>query len=99
MMGEDQAKTKWCFAFTASHTDPRVRQWRSPEDEESPVGSGAFIHHCIGSECMAWRIRHQWLDNSQQEPDWVNYAPYAFTPGPDQERDDGYCGLAGETGS
>ncbi len=51
---------------------------------------------CIASECMAWRTRHQWFDNAQQEPSWVQYSPYAFEPGPGQERDDGYCGLAGE---
>lgn len=52
-------------------------------------------NRCIASDCMAWRIRHQWLDNAQQEPGWVSYPPYAFEPGPGQERDDGYCGLAG----
>lgn len=51
---------------------------------------------CIGSACMAWRTRHQWLDNAQEEPVWVSYHPYAFTPGPGQERDDGYCGVVGE---
>jgi hypothetical protein len=50
---------------------------------------------CMASACMAWRTRHQWLDNAQQEPSWVSYAPYAFEPGPGQERDDGYCGIAG----
>ena len=57
--------------------------------------SDGSTRRCVGSECMAWRTRHQWLDNAQQQPDWVSYAPYAFEPGPGQERDDGFCGLAG----
>lgn len=51
---------------------------------------------CIGANCMAWRARHQWLDNAQQSPRWVDYEPYAFTSGDGQERDAGYCGLAGK---
>lgn len=88
-MTEEEAKTKWCFAAVASHTDPR----RGFEDAASPYPK---TFACLASDCMAWRTRHQWLDNAQQEPDWVSYAPYAFEPGPGQERDDGYCGLAGE---
>ena len=92
-MTEDEAKLKWCHAFTASHTDPRARA-QIDGDKEAPAGG--FIHACIASSCMAWRVRHQWLDNAQQKPDWVSYAPYAFEPGLGQERDDGYCGLSGE---
>ena len=45
-MTEDEAKTKWCPHAVASHTDPRQRV----EDR--------FLHHCIGSACMAWRAEH-----------------------------------------
>lgn len=92
-MTEDEAKTKWCHAFTASHTDPRSRLW---QEGDVTLATGGPAYACIGSACMAWRTRHQWLDNAQQNPDWVSYAPYAFEAGEGQERDDGYCGLAGE---
>lgn len=81
-MTEEEAKTKVCHRVLVETTP-----WG-----ENATGPG---WRCIASDCMAWRTRHQWLDNAQQEPDWVNYAPYAFESGPGQERDDGYCGLAG----
>lgn len=54
-MTEDEAKTKWCFAFTASHTDPRAREYVDADGAFDASASGPFRHHCIGSECMAWR--------------------------------------------
>ena len=90
-MTEDEAKTKWCpfVRLTASAGEWHVN--RPPGS--APDNPGDYM--CVGSACMAWRVRHQWLDNAQQEPGWVTYPPYAFEPGPGQERDDGYCGLAG----
>jgi hypothetical protein len=80
-MTEDEAKTKACpYAATFGAS------------QQLADGPGP---HCVGSACMAWRERHQWFDNAQQEPSWVSYYPYAFEPGPGQERDDGFCGLAG----
>lgn len=82
-MTEDEAKGKTCVQTLAGISDL----------------TGGVFHApcaCIASACMAWRVRHQWFDNAQQEPDWVFYAPYGFEPGPGQERDDGYCGLVGE---
>lgn len=92
-MTEDEAKTRWCpfVRMTASQGEWHVN--RDPSLPSSPQDTQAY--HCIGSACMAWRTRHQWFDNAQQDPSWVSYAPYAFEPGPDQERDDGFCGLAG----
>jgi hypothetical protein len=54
-MTEDEAKTKWCFAFTASHTDPRAREYLNADGAFDADASGPFRHHCIGSDCMAWR--------------------------------------------
>jgi len=78
---EDEAKTKACFKAATFGGSQQLADGPGP--------------NCIGAACMAWRVRHQWLDNAQQEPDWVSYLPYGFEPGPGQERDDGYCGLAG----
>lgn len=97
-MTEDEAKTKWCpFVRLAAHYDSQAagtagNRWSTDDDVSGAKGLAVA---CIASACMAWRTRHQWLDNAQQEPDWVSYAPYAFEPGPGQERDDGFCGLAG----
>jgi hypothetical protein len=93
-MTEDEAKTKWCpFARQVGTIDNAVGSPqngfsgnRFPDDR---------VSLCLGSACMAWRVRHQWFDNAQQDPSWVDYAPYAFEPGEGQERDDGFCGLAG----
>lgn len=81
-MTEDEANLKACCGGGS----------QGHYNAEGPAGPARY---CIASACMAWRVRHQWLDNAQQEPEWVSYAPYAFEPGPGQERDDGYCGLAG----
>lgn len=94
-MTEEEAKTKWC---------PQVRlaadghgEWHTSRDPSMPSRpDDTQAYRCLASDCMAWRTRHQWLDNAQETPDWVSYAPYAFEPGPGQERDDGYCGLFGE---
>lgn len=48
-MTEDEAKTKWCFAAVASHTDPR-RGFE--EDTGTPY---PLTFPCLGSRCMAWR--------------------------------------------
>lgn len=92
-MTEDEAKTKWCpfvqfVPQAATGTNRGVRIERGAE--------GAPAFKCIGSACMAWRTSHQWFDDAQQNPGWVDYPPYAFKPGDGQERDDGYCGLAGQ---
>lgn len=91
-MSEDEAKTKWCpFARVASDSGVSFNRWTDGQ----AVGQ-ASPALCIATACMAWRTRHEWLDNAQEEPAWVTYAPYAFEPGSDQERDCGYCGLIGE---
>lgn len=51
-MTEDEAKTKWCFHFIASHNDPRQPQSEHGLSRGLP---GPFAHHCIASACMAWR--------------------------------------------
>lgn len=94
-MTEDEAKTKWCpFARvlengSLGNGNNRVQE-KTGSEVRAPIAS-----FCLGSTCMAWRTRHQWMDNAQESPDWVSYAPYAFEPGPGQEREDGFCGLAG----
>lgn len=54
-MTEDEARKKWCFAFTASHTDPRAREYEDAAEGYGVDARGPFRHHCLGSECMAWR--------------------------------------------
>jgi hypothetical protein len=87
---DDEARMKWCpFAKVASELGGSFNRYTRGEAVGGPA-------NCIASDCMAWRTRHQWLDNAQEEPDWVSYAPYAFAPGDGQERDNGYCGRIGE---
>lgn len=91
-MTEDEAKTKWCpFVRMA----PLAANQAYPEHVNSTRDQVAAHGACIASACMAWRSKHEWLDNAQQEPSWVSYPPYAFQPGEGQERDNGFCGLAG----
>ena len=95
-MTEDEAKTKWCPFARVGYANGDISSAtpnRLTEGSTTDCLNGANL--CIASGCMAWRSRHQWFDNAQQEPEWVSYAPYAFEPGEGQERDDGYCGLAG----
>lgn len=102
-MTEAEAKTKWCPFARTVETGPngttcaRNRVAKVDENFDNAVTYADTLVgvRCIASACMAWRTRHQWLDNAQQHPDWVSYAPYGFEPGQGQERDDGYCGLAG----
>ncbi len=95
-MTEDEAKTKWCpFARVAGQMGGEAQGTSFNRWTTGAAGGASDPAACIGSACMAWRVRHQWLDNALQEPGWVTYPPYAFEPGPGQERDDGYCGLAG----
>lgn len=49
-MTEEEAKTKWCFAAIASHTNPRLGF------DNAAVGDYKQFP-CIGSACMAWRVR------------------------------------------
>lgn len=46
-MTEEDAKTKWCFAAVASHTNPRMGFDYGSENPK--------IFPCLGSACMAWR--------------------------------------------
>jgi hypothetical protein len=81
---EGEAKTKWCFAFTASHTDPRAREYVGAD------ATGPYRHHCIGRDCMAWR-----KDRSLFSHPNGNLTETDKT-GLGQWVDDGHCGLAGK---
>ena len=85
-MTEAEAKTKWCFHFIASHTNPRQRQWCDEDHAPETLSSeptGPFLHHCIASACMAWRATD-------------NYAgPFAPDEPEPASQPAGYCGLAG----
>lgn len=89
-MTEEEAKTKWCFHFIASHTDPRS----APSQVERESGeTSPFRHHCIGSACMAWRGRES--DSFRRMADEafrIDGTKMVATPA-DM---DGYCGLAGQ---
>lgn len=86
-MSEDEAKEKWCFAFTASHTDPRAREYVATDGAFDSTASGPFRHHCIGSECMAWRWKTETYTPSGGDP--------LATRKPARNTEDGFCGLAG----
>jgi hypothetical protein len=100
-MTEDEAKTKWCHAFTASHTDPRAREYANGPE------AGPFIHACIGSSCMAWRWteakRAQAFDEAvrafmrtQDKPNAATAIQKLYAErGHEFERTEGGCGLAG----
>ena len=84
-MTEDEAKTKWCFAAVASHTDPRGG---FRENESQP----AYLQFpCIGGACMAWRERREWR---WQGGEWATLPLQTKEPDVDT-RIHGYCGLAG----
>lgn len=93
-MTEEEAKTKWCFHFIASHTNPRAEtsEWDRDQGETSP-----FVHHCIGSACMAWRvkerteIRHKHTGSVVPPDAWRMRGDYEEVRVPDG----GYCGIAG----
>lgn len=82
-MVESEAKTKWCFAFTASHTDPRAREYVDADGAFDATATGPFRHHCIGSDCMAWRWNRR------------TYPKSGGGYGTTLSDKDGFCGLAG----
>lgn len=79
-MTEAEAKTKWCFAAVASHTNPR-----------SGFGGDTSlkVFPCIASDCMAWRWSKvpNWEWEAAPEPTDV---PMEIT-----STTEGFCGLAG----
>jgi len=90
-MTEDEAKTKWCFAAVASHTDPRRGFEPPPEpstdgiiyrDKNAPASTPKQFP-CIASACMAWR----WASWKQRVT--------SYDPGYG-DKTNGYCGLAGK---
>lgn len=91
-MTEDEAKTKWCFHFIASHNDPRSREG----------GDGPFRHHCIGSACMAWRWGTRSVlfnpETKEVKPSvWgQTYDGSKFVLLDQADPEQGYCGLAGK---
>lgn len=88
-MTEDDAKTKWCFAFTASHTDPRARDYVNTDGAFDANPSGPYRYHCIASECMAWRKdreRFRSPDGRLTDADLTGMGRWV---------QDGHCGLAG----
>lgn len=88
MLTEEEAKTKWCFHFIASHTNPRERgalRVKSGDEVSPSTPIPPFAHACIGSACMAWRA------TSVNELTEVVFAgTREGKPGT------GFCGLAGK---
>lgn len=105
-MTEEEAKTKWCFHFIASHTNPRQRDW-AEGDEQRGEPTGPFLHRCIGSACMAWRwteakrseAYHEAVRahmRTQAKPNAATAAQEVYaTRGHEFEHTEGGCGLAG----
>jgi hypothetical protein len=90
-MTEDEAETKWCFHFIASHTNPRQPQSQYGIEQGLP---SPFSYHCIASACMAWRKSTVYIDRATGEPAIPGQAAIG-----DLElrySAHGYCGLAGQ---
>lgn len=100
-MTEEEAKTKWCFAAVASHTDPR-----SGFHEQDPnwPSDQPKTFACIASACMAWRwkknedgrskieaIRDHRLRHNSTLLDAKNAVEATWV----ERADSGFCGLAG----
>lgn len=67
-MTEEEARTKWCFAAVASHTDPR-------QGFHENSGGMSKVFPCLGSACMAWR----WSDHINSQPE-IGYCGLAGKP-------------------
>lgn len=101
-MTEEEAKTKWCFHFIASHTDPRMPPSQYERDE---LGNASpFLHNCIGSACMAWRCIPNGDNRSKIEAIRDHRGLYGSTLATAkaaveatwrEPKERGYCGLAG----
>ncbi|UPT53162.1 hypothetical protein [Synechococcus phage Ssp-JY42] len=104
-MTEDEAKTKWCFAAVASHTNPR----QGFETPEQLTDGATFpkVFPCIASACMAWRwseakrteafheaVRAHMRTQAKPNAATATQEVYAQRGG-DFERTEGACGLAG----
>ncbi len=50
-MTENEAKTKWCFAYRVTSSGHYTLDNRSPNDPPEIFSR----YRCIGSACMAWR--------------------------------------------
>lgn len=92
-MTEEEAKTRWCHAAVASHTDPRQ------------MVSGHWLHNCIGSHCMAWREGVTVRGDTERVRSVVRPEGFGWSPASDENCawdrprrsvHGGYCGLAGQ---
>lgn len=76
-MTEDEAKTKWCpFARIIcdsidgkTHVGPFNRMTLNTKPDETRIPPSG---NCIGSDCMAWRIKDYGLDKEN------NPVPYGY---------------------
>lgn len=82
-MTEEEAKTKWCPHAIASHTNPRQR-----------LSNSEWLHSCIGSACMAWRLESE-SEYADRCADWAADPQEGANNGP-VPMPHGYCGLAGK---
>ncbi len=82
-MTEDEAKTKWCpMVRYGVADDGKCSTNRSPEVWGPQHGATSRVNaHCIGSQCMAWRL----MPKLEDPASGIKMIP-----------DGGYCGLAGE---
>jgi hypothetical protein len=87
MNTEEQAKAKWCpFA--------RVQFYARDDGQNPAVNRPECNVNCIGSECMAWRWREGWDEDTKSFTTLYRKTP--TRGGHFENAPLGYCGLAGQ---
>lgn len=87
-VGESQALKRWCpFSRVATQMADGSIVPSSANRLHAPKGYGPISGSmCIGSGCMAWRVRVHHENRDCREPEDERIGKYSS---------DGYCGLAG----
>lgn len=105
MMTEEEAKTKWCpFSrqLDAVYTNVDGIPTAGGTVNRDYVGNPHNQCLCIGSKCMAWRIKVYTLQLSRGgkpvDDSWVSGIEYIAASGKEMtawHKKHGYCGLVG----
>jgi hypothetical protein len=87
-MTEDEAKTKWCpFVHVFNYQINGNNAFGNNMGESVNERDGTIGVHCIGSQCMVWRVKHIVTD--------VHHDGAGNTSTYSDGSTGGYCGLAG----
>ena len=95
-MTEEEMKTKWCPHVRMAQPDMRKNYNRSVSDDRYDIVIPSSCL-CVGSACSQWR----W--GQKRNPEWKRQGSIGWpSPHPDDEpplyiedREHGFCGLAG----